>query len=77
MKKGNVTGPDYSFKAEMQPLFAKPRGSSLTPQSNFALKSAKKMIFPNAIENSEDFKNLGTFHRERRQMDYVPADPVG
>lgn len=45
--------------------------------SNYSIeKTNKKLIHPNAHENSEEFKNLGTFHRERRFMQYYPQDQV-
>lgn len=33
-------------------------------------KSQKKMFFPNIFMNSEEFKDLGTMHFERRHTDY-------
>jgi hypothetical protein len=33
-------------------------------------KSQKKMFFPNIFMNSEEFKDLGTLHYERRNADY-------
>lgn len=39
-------------------------------------KTHKKMIHPNAHDNSEDFKNLGTFHRDGRLISYFPTDQV-
>lgn len=35
-------------------------------------KSGKKMFFPNIFMNSEEFKDLGNLHYERRKQDYVP-----
>lgn len=37
-------------------------------------KAAKKQFFPNIHQNSEDFKDLGTFHLERRNIDYYPQE---
>ena len=33
-------------------------------------KSQRKMFFPNIFMNSEEFKDLGTLHFERRNGDY-------
>lgn len=33
-------------------------------------KSQKKMFFPNIFMNSEEFKDLGTLHYEKRNADY-------
>jgi hypothetical protein len=35
-------------------------------------KAGKKMFFPNIFMNSEEFKDLGNLHYERRKVDYVP-----
>ena len=39
-------------------------------------RPTKKVIHPNPNENSDDFKNLGTFHREKRQLDYYPIEAI-
>jgi hypothetical protein len=31
------------------------------------------MFFPNIFMNSEEFKDLGTLHYERRNLDYYPT----
>jgi len=33
-------------------------------------RAQKKMFFPNIFMNSEEFKDLGTLHFERRPLDY-------
>jgi hypothetical protein len=30
------------------------------------------MFFPNIFMNSEEFKDLGNLHYERRKQDYIP-----
>lgn len=35
-------------------------------------KTQKKMFFPNIFMNSEEFKDMGTLHFERRNTDYYP-----
>lgn len=54
------------------------RGSSYTPTAgpNLIEKTQKKMLFPTLHENSDDFKNLGTLHREKRNFDYYPNDVI-
>lgn len=37
-------------------------------------KTQKKMFFPNIFMNSEEFKDLGNLHYERRQVDYPPEE---
>ena len=37
-------------------------------------KSAKRQYFPNHHQNSEEFKDLGTLHLERRNLDYYPPE---
>lgn len=40
-------------------------------------KAQKKMFFPNIFMNSEEFKDLGTLHYERRNLDYYPPAEEG
>lgn len=35
-------------------------------------RTQRKMFFPNIFMNSEEFKDLGTLHYERRNFDYPP-----
>lgn len=35
-------------------------------------RTQKKQFFPNIFMNSEEFKDLGTLHYERRKLDYPP-----
>lgn len=35
-------------------------------------KTQKKLFFPNIHMNSEEFKDLGTLHLERRNLEYHP-----
>ncbi len=37
-------------------------------------RTQKKMFFPNIFMNSEEFKDLGNLHYERRQVDYPPEE---
>lgn len=37
-------------------------------------KSQKKMFFPNIFMNSEEFKDLGTLHHERRNAEYFATE---
>jgi len=37
-------------------------------------KQGKKLFTDNMVENSEDFKQLGTLHREQRQVQYFPQE---
>ena len=37
-------------------------------------KSQKKMFFPHIFMNSEEFKDLGTLHFERREANYIGTD---
>lgn len=37
-------------------------------------KTQKKMFFPSIFMNSEEFKDLGTLHYERRKDDYFQVD---
>lgn len=37
-------------------------------------QTAKKLFAVSQHDNSDDFKNLGTLHRERRQMEIYPQD---
>ncbi len=39
-------------------------------------KAGKKMFFPNIFMNSEEFKDLGNLHYERRKLEYVPQEDV-
>jgi hypothetical protein len=40
-------------------------------------KTQKKMFFPNIFMNSEEFKDLGTLHQERRNQDYPNEGDFG
>jgi hypothetical protein len=40
-------------------------------------KSQKKMFFPNIFMNSEEFKDLGTLHYEKRNSEYYNAQTAG
>lgn len=44
------------------------------PNPFFVEKSAKRQYFPNHHQNSEEFKDLGTLHLERRNLDYYPVE---
>lgn len=35
-------------------------------------RGGKKLFRDNMAENSNDFKQLGTLHREQRSLEYVP-----
>jgi hypothetical protein len=39
-------------------------------------ESHKKIFNPATNENSDEFKNLGTFHRERRCLEYYPPETL-
>ncbi len=77
MKRGELTDQNKVFLQRVHYL------SNLNKQSNVAAnqvndlflneKTQKKMFFPNIFMNSEEFKDLGTLHYERRNLDYYPA----
>lgn len=47
--------------------------SSTGASPSRALERTGKRFFPSIMnENSDEFKNLGTFHWERRNLDYYP-----
>ena len=48
--------------------------SGIAGQSTGDPKNKKRMFSFNYHDNSDDYKNLGTLHRENRTVDYFPQD---
>jgi hypothetical protein len=81
VKKGNLTDNNKLFLQRVHYLSNLNQSVSLNKVSDMFLseKTQKKMFFPNIFMNSEEFKDLGTLHYERRNgesYDHAQTDAI-
>lgn len=78
MKKGNLSDSNKLMLQRVHYLSNLNQSVSVNKVNDLFLseKTQKKMFFPNIFMNSEEFKDLGTLHYERRNADYFDTQQL-
>jgi hypothetical protein len=77
VKKGSLSDHNKVMLQRVQFLSSLDKSVALNKVNDVYLseRAQKKMFFPNIFMNSEEFKDLGTLHYERRNAGYYDLEP--
>ncbi|CDW73389.1 UNKNOWN [Stylonychia lemnae] len=74
VKRGNQSGADMTNHHNLLRQAQVQNNQSPGKNPYFIDKTAKKQFYPHIHQVSDEFKDLGTLHYERRNVDYFPQD---